>query len=226
MAFHLLQEGRSGARALASALDVALVSVVRCGRCRMLTEEPLCSTCSATHRDSSLLCVVESPADVVAIEQSGSYRGRYFVLMGHLSPLDGIGPEQLGVRPRISSANSLLREASVPAASPTACPSVGSWSMSMAVRWRMRWRVVRLSSESGCERDFRPDLLCAGLRAGRCRNGRYTRGNGANNNCIHECTNGAHSSCTRCHSETQRSRNRCAARSIQVVRVLRTRQRI
>src|SRR3954451_7396854 len=98
MAFHLLQEGRSGARALATALDVALTSVVRCGRCRMLTEEPLCSTCSATHRDASLLCVVESPADVVAIEQSGSYRGRYFVLMGHLSPLDGIGPDQLGVR--------------------------------------------------------------------------------------------------------------------------------
>src|SRR6201998_1757639 len=98
MAFHLLQEGRPGARALASALSVALESVVRCGRCRMLTEEPLCSTCSASHRDSSLLCVVESPADVVAIEQSGSYRGRYFVLMGHLSPLDGIGPDQPGVR--------------------------------------------------------------------------------------------------------------------------------
>ena len=64
----------------------------------MLTEEPLCSTCSATHRDASLLCVVESPADVVAIEQSGSYRGRYFVLHGHLSPLDGIGPEQIGAR--------------------------------------------------------------------------------------------------------------------------------
>src|SRR5499425_2390798 len=96
MAFHLLQEGRSGARALVSALDAALQSVVRCGRCRMLTEGPLCPTCSAPHRDPSMLCVVESPADVVAIEQSGSYRGRYFVLMGHLSPLDGIGPEQLG----------------------------------------------------------------------------------------------------------------------------------
>ncbi|HEY6483701.1 MAG TPA: recombination mediator RecR [Steroidobacteraceae bacterium] len=98
MAFHLLQEGRSGARALASALDVALDRVVRCGRCRMLTEEALCSICAAAQRDASLLCIVESPADVVAIEQSGSYRGRYFVLMGHLSPLDGIGPEQLGVR--------------------------------------------------------------------------------------------------------------------------------
>ncbi len=72
MAFHLLQEGRPGARALAEAL--------------------------APQRDAALLCAVESPADVVAIESSGSYRGRYFVLMGHLSPLDGIGPEQLGVR--------------------------------------------------------------------------------------------------------------------------------
>jgi recombination protein RecR len=98
MAFHLLQEGRSGARALAGALDSALESVVRCRRCRMLTEDELCSICSAPQRDASLLCAVESPADVVAIEMSGSYRGRYFVLMGHLSPLDGIGPEQLGVR--------------------------------------------------------------------------------------------------------------------------------
>ncbi|MDB6046320.1 MAG: recombination protein RecR [Gammaproteobacteria bacterium] len=64
----------------------------------MLTEDELCSICSAPQRDATLLCAVESPADVVAIEMSGSYRGRYFVLMGHLSPLDGIGPEQLGIR--------------------------------------------------------------------------------------------------------------------------------
>jgi len=98
MAFHLLQEGRPGARALADALSVALQSVHRCRRCRMLTEEELCAICSAPARDASLLCVVESPADVVAVELSGSFRGHYFVLMGHLSPLDGIGPEQLGVR--------------------------------------------------------------------------------------------------------------------------------
>ena len=98
MAFHLMQDGRPGARVLAQALDAALESVVRCRRCRMLTEGETCSICSATQRDASLLCVVESPADVVAIELSGSYRGRYFVLMGHLSPLDGIGPEQLGIR--------------------------------------------------------------------------------------------------------------------------------
>jgi recombination protein RecR len=98
MAFHLLQEGRPAARTLAQALDGALAAVTRCRRCRMLTEEELCSICAAPQRETSLLCAVESPADVVAIEQSGSYRGRYFVLMGHLSPLDGVGPEQLGIR--------------------------------------------------------------------------------------------------------------------------------
>jgi recombination protein RecR len=98
MAFHLLQEGRGAARALAESLAGALDRVGRCGRCRMLTEGELCSVCSAPQRDPTLLCVVESPADVVAIEQSGGYRGRYFVLMGHLSPLDGIGPDELGIR--------------------------------------------------------------------------------------------------------------------------------
>jgi recombination protein RecR len=98
MAFHLLQEGRAGAQELAATLGQALVAVGRCRRCRMLTEGELCSICVGTGRDATLLCVVESPADVVAVEQSGSFRGFYFVLMGHLSPLDGIGPEQLGVR--------------------------------------------------------------------------------------------------------------------------------
>jgi len=98
MAFHLLQDGRDGARALTVSLEAALEKVGRCQRCRMLTESEFCFICSTPQRDASLMCVVESPADVVAIEQSGGYRGRYFVLMGHLSPLDGIGPEQLGIR--------------------------------------------------------------------------------------------------------------------------------
>jgi recombination protein RecR len=97
MAFHLLQDGRDGARRLAEGIDHALTNVGRCRCCRMFTEAELCAVCESPQRDASLLCVVESPADVVAIEQSGGYRGRYFVLMGHLSPLDGIGPEQLGV---------------------------------------------------------------------------------------------------------------------------------
>jgi recombination protein RecR len=98
MAFYLLQDGRSGAAALAASLTGALETVVRCARCRMLTEDERCAICSSAERDASLLCVVESPSDVVAIEQSGSFRGRYFVLMGHLSPLDRIGPDELGVR--------------------------------------------------------------------------------------------------------------------------------
>lgn len=98
MAFHLLERNRDGGRALAKALEEATSRVVHCKRCRMLTDGELCEICSAPRRDPSSLCVVESPADVVAVEQSGGYRGHYFVLMGHLSPLDGVGPEQLGVK--------------------------------------------------------------------------------------------------------------------------------
>ena len=96
MAFHLLQDARPAAQTLSTALQRALERVSRCRQCRMLTEADLCDICASGQRDPALLCVVESPADVVAIEMSGGYRGRYFVLMGHLSPLDGIGPEQLG----------------------------------------------------------------------------------------------------------------------------------
>ena len=97
MAFNLLETHRDGATALARALDDAVTTIGHCKRCRMLTEGELCTVCTAPQRDEGLLCVVESPADVVAVEQSGGYRGRYFVLMGHLSPLDGVGPEQLGL---------------------------------------------------------------------------------------------------------------------------------
>ena len=96
MAFHLLEKDRSGASAIADALQKAVANVGRCGRCRMFAEAQLCPICASLTRDRSLLCVVESPADVAAIDQSGSYRGCYFVLMGHLSPLDGIGPDELG----------------------------------------------------------------------------------------------------------------------------------
>src|SRR5271165_5658607 len=98
MAFYLLERDRDGGRLLSQALAEALANVGHCKRCRMLTESELCAICASSQRNVAQLCVVESPADVVAIEQSGGYRGRYFVLMGHLSPLDGIGPEELGVR--------------------------------------------------------------------------------------------------------------------------------
>ena len=97
MAFYLLERDRDGGRALSQALAEALAQVGHCKRCRMLTESELCTICASSQRDVAQLCVVESPADVVAIEQSGGFRGRYFVLMGHLSPLDGIGPAELGL---------------------------------------------------------------------------------------------------------------------------------
>ena len=97
MAFHLLERSRDGGFRLAAALERALSDVGHCRDCHTLSELELCGICSDTRRDAQLLCVVESPADVVAFEQAGGYRGRYFVLMGHLSPIDGIGPEQIGI---------------------------------------------------------------------------------------------------------------------------------
>lgn len=97
MAFHLLERDRPGALEISRALGTAVETIGQCGRCRMLSDAALCPICSSSQRDPSVVCVVESPADVVAVEQSGGFRGRYFVLMGHLSPLDGVGPSELGV---------------------------------------------------------------------------------------------------------------------------------
>lgn len=97
MAFHLLDRDRDGAAVLVGALRGALDEIVQCKRCRMFAEGELCPTCADAKRDRATICVVETPADVVAIDESGGYRGVFFVLMGRLSPLDGIGPDQLGV---------------------------------------------------------------------------------------------------------------------------------
>ena len=97
MAFHLLERNRHAAGMLADALQNALEKVTRCQQCRMLCESEICDICSHPSRDSSILCVVETPSDVFAIEQAGAFRGLYFVLSGRLSPIDGIGPEQLGL---------------------------------------------------------------------------------------------------------------------------------
>lgn len=97
MAFYLLERNRLAGKSLAKTLLHTLERVAHCQRCRNLSETELCSICQHPTRDPQLLCVVESPADVLAIEQTGSYHGFYFVLMGHLSPLDGIGPQQLGL---------------------------------------------------------------------------------------------------------------------------------
>jgi recombination protein RecR len=97
MALHLLERNRPGALQLAQCLVQACEQVKQCDMCRILTEQTRCHLCASPRRDPSLLCVVENPADVLALEQSGTFRGRYFVLLGRLSPLDGIGPAQLGL---------------------------------------------------------------------------------------------------------------------------------
>ena len=97
MAFYLLDRDRTGAVNLARSLEDAAKRIQHCRRCRMFTEQAECAFCTSARRDGTQLCVVETPADVMAIEQCAAYSGRYFVLMGHLSPLDGIGPTELGL---------------------------------------------------------------------------------------------------------------------------------
>ncbi len=97
MAFQLLERDRDAARRLADTLLQSADKIGHCTQCRTLCETELCTICSDQRRDASLICVVETPADVIALEQSSGYRGRYFVLMGHLSPLDGIGPDDIGL---------------------------------------------------------------------------------------------------------------------------------
>lgn len=97
MALHLLQRDRKGATRLGEVMSRAMETVQHCELCRIFTENNLCSMCSDTSRDTSQICVVENPADVIAIDKSTEYRGRFFLLLGHLSPLDGVGPKDLGL---------------------------------------------------------------------------------------------------------------------------------
>ncbi|MEW6981832.1 recombination mediator RecR [Colwelliaceae bacterium 6471] len=98
MAFHLLERNRTGGQKLSTSLAQAMENIGHCQLCRNFTEQDLCDICQSAKRQmTKQLCIVEGPADVIAIEQTGEYQGRYFVLMGHLSPIDGIGPEELGL---------------------------------------------------------------------------------------------------------------------------------
>ncbi|MCH9846115.1 MAG: recombination protein RecR [Burkholderiaceae bacterium] len=98
MAFHLMQQDTAGAKTLARALDHAVARLRHCESCYTLTEEPLCATCSDSSRDRTQLCVVETPADQSALERTRAFKGLYFVLMGKLSPLDGVGPREIGLQ--------------------------------------------------------------------------------------------------------------------------------
>ncbi len=104
MAYHLLQHDRAGAQSLAEALSGALETVRRCVKCSNFSEDDTCALCSSPRRDASLLCVVETPADLATVEQTLSFSGMYFVLMGRLSPLDGVGPRDIGLDKLLSRA--------------------------------------------------------------------------------------------------------------------------
>jgi recombination protein RecR len=97
MAFHLLERDSEGALSLAQALEKAVAEIGHCQQCRTLSERDICEICDSNSRDQTMLCVLESPVDVLAVEQTGGFNGLYFVLSGHLSPIDGIGPEDLGI---------------------------------------------------------------------------------------------------------------------------------
>jgi recombination protein RecR len=105
MAFHLLQHDREGAQLLSRALQEAATSVRHCTRCHTFSEAEVCATCIDPARDASKLCVVETPADQMALERTGAYKGLYYVLMGKLSPLDGIGPKDIGLKQLIERAS-------------------------------------------------------------------------------------------------------------------------
>lgn len=110
MVMYLLERDRDGAKQLATCLRIAMDEIKHCSLCRNFTEHEVCEICASLSRDISQLCIVENPGDVIAIEQTGHYRGRYFVLMGTLSPIDGIGPDELGLNELVSRCHSDVEE--------------------------------------------------------------------------------------------------------------------
>jgi recombination protein RecR len=104
MAYHLLQHDRAGAQRLGAALETALETVHRCARCNNFSETEICALCNSPRRDPGLLCIVETPADLMMMEQTLAYQGHYFVLMGRLSPLDGVGPKEIGLEKLLARA--------------------------------------------------------------------------------------------------------------------------
>jgi recombination protein RecR len=134
MVLHFLERDRDGGRKLAVALTAAMDGVGQCIQCRTLSESKLCSICTHPGRDQSLLCVVETPADVFALEQTAAYRGLYFVLMGHLSPIDGIGPEQLGIAELIALVSSRPIAEVILATNPTVEGEATAWYIAEQLR--------------------------------------------------------------------------------------------
>jgi recombination protein RecR len=144
LAFHLLQHDRAGARQLARALDEAVEHMHHCERCHTFTGAPICATCSDPARDAQLLCVVETPADQAALERSGSFKGLYFVLMGRISPLDGVGASQIGAAQLLERASDGIVQEVILATSFTAEGEVTAHALAQALKAR-GLKVTRLA---------------------------------------------------------------------------------
>ena len=144
MAFHLLQHDREGAQRIARSLQSAVANVRHCERCHTFTVAPVCAICLDGSRDARLLCVVETPADQAALERSGSYRGLYFVLMGRISPLDGVGTQDIGAHELIARANDGSTEEVIIATNFTAEGEATAHVLAEALRAR-GLRVTRLA---------------------------------------------------------------------------------
>ena len=127
MVLHLLERDREGGRRLAAALTAAMDGVGHCEQCRTLSETQLCTLCAHPNRDRNTVCVVETPADVYAVEQTAAYRGLYFVLMGHLSPIDGVGPDQLGIAALVQHVHSNPVREVILATNPTVEGEATAW---------------------------------------------------------------------------------------------------
>ena len=144
MAFHLLQHDREGAQRMAAALQSALANVCHCERCHTFTELPVCRICLDGTRDARQLCVVETPADQAALERTGSYRGLYFVLMGRLSPLDGVGSADIGARELLERAADGVTDEVIMATNFTAEGEATAHVLAQALKAR-GMRVTRLA---------------------------------------------------------------------------------
>jgi recombination protein RecR len=136
MAFHLLQHNRDGAERLAAALSNAVQNIHHCERCHTFTDAVVCSTCLDPRRDPALLCVLETPADQAALERSGSFKGLYFVLMGRISPLDGVGASDIGVARLLERAADGVVQEVILATGFTAEGEVTAHALSQALRAR------------------------------------------------------------------------------------------
>lgn len=134
MVLHFLERDRDGGRRLAQALLAAMNGVGQCESCRTLAEERLCRICAHPNRDHGTICVVETPADVFALEQTASYRGVYFVLMGHLSPIDGVGPEKLGIAGLVARVREQSVQEVILATNPTVEGEATAWYIAEQLR--------------------------------------------------------------------------------------------